>query len=662
MRLNFQLENTASGSHARATRFRTLHGEVKTPVFMPVGTQATVRGQMVGTLKETGSQVLLANTYHLLLRPGAEVFQKFGGIHRFMNWDQPVLTDSGGFQIFSLPNSRRMNEEGASFQSYVDGQRILLSPEKSIETQKAIGSDIMMVLDQCIPSTSPREEAVAAMELTHRWAKRSLDARGDSPQSMFGIVQGACFEDLRRQSADFLTALPFDGFAIGGLAVGETKTEREDFCELTASLLPKNLPRYLMGVGTPIDLLEAVHRGVDMFDCILPTALAQQGVAFTSKGRMELRRGVYKLADESLDPSCPCPTCTSYSRAYLHHLVKTREVLGWHLIGQHNLSFYHRLMAEMREAILQNRFAELYREMKPLLESSDEDNPKTIPKSGRERARKNELGDYEVHSNPTGTYSIRQKSSGEVMHSVNDPTLEATILYVSQSRLSDRLREQNDTPLVLWDVGLGAATNAMATIRGAEETTGRVRALHIHSFENDLNSLRLAARHKSQFPHLWHAAPQQLLRDGFWRSADGLIEWTLHEGCFFDKYMKVEAPDLIFYDPFSYKTNSRFWGLQTLRDLHAHCGGKPAELFTYSNSTAVRSALLGAGFYVARGTGTGPKEETTIALTRPLASRELLPADWLQKWERSGAKFPLGLEESEHAGFEQRIRSHPQFA
>ena len=442
----------------------------------------------------------------------------------------------------------------------------------------------MMVLDQCIPSTSAREEAVAAMELTHRWAKRSLDARGDSPQSMFGIVQGACFEDLRRQSADFLTALPFDGFAIGGLAVGETKAEREDFCELTASLLPKDLPRYLMGVGTPIDLLEAVHRGVDMFDCILPTALAQQGVAFTSKGRMELRRGVYKLANESLDPSCPCPTCASYSRAYLHHLVKTREVLGWHLIGQHNLSFYHRLMAEMREAILQNRFAELYRERKPLLESSDEDNPKTVPKAGRERARKNELGDYEVHSNPTGTYSIRQKSSGEVMHSVNDPTLEATILYVSQSRLSDRLRAENDAPLVLWDVGLGAATNAMATIRGAEETTGRVRALHIHSFENDLNSLRLAARHKSQFPHLWHAAPQSLLRDRFWRSADGMIEWTLHEGCFFDKYLQVEAPDLIFYDPFSYKTNSRFWGLKLCAIFMPIAPGRPPS----SSPTPIR--------------------------------------------------------------------------
>lgn len=664
MRLRFELEKKASGSRARATRFRTLHSEVVTPVFMPVGTQATVRGQTIETLESAGSQVLLANTYHLLLRPGPEVFTKFGGIHPFMNWPKSVLTDSGGFQIFSLPNSRRMNEEGASFQSYVDGQRVLLSPEKSIETQKAIGSDIMMALDQCIPSTSPREEAVRAMELTHRWAKRSLAARGESPQSMFGIVQGACFEDLRRQSADFLMRLPFDGFAIGGLAVGETKAQREDFCELTASLLPENLPRYLMGVGTPIDLLEAVHRGVDMFDCILPTALAQQGVAFTSIGRMELRRGVYKLAEERLDPSCPCPTCAVYSRAYLHHLVKTREVLGWHLLGQHNLWFYHRLMAEMREAILKDRFAELYREKRPLLMQSDQDNPKTVPKPGRERPKKNELGDYEVHANPTGTFSIRQKSSGEIMHSVNDPTLEATILYVQQSRLADRLRMSDDSTdaLVLWDVGLGAATNVMAAIRCAEETPGRERRLRIHSFENDLNPLRLAARHKSQFPHLWHAAPQAILRDRFWRSADGTIEWQLHEGDFFECYRGADAPDLIFYDPFSYKTNSIFWSLEALRALHAAWAGKPAELFTYSNSTAVRSALLGAGFYVARGVGTGPKDETTIALTRPRADRDLLAPDWLQKWERSGAKFPLGLSAEEAVRFEQVIRSHPQFA
>jgi queuine tRNA-ribosyltransferase len=224
---------------------------------MPVGTQATVKGQTVESLEAAGSEILLANTYHLLLRPGIEVFRKLGGIHPFMNWKKSVLTDSGGFQIFSLPNSREMNEKGAVFKSYVDQKRILLSPELSIEMQKAIGSDIMMVLDQCVPSTSDRALSESAMHLTHRWAKRSLAARGDSPQSLFGIVQGACFMDLRKESAAVLTELPFDGFAIGGLAVGEGKTLREDMTEATAELLPEHLPRYLMGVGTPIDLLEA---------------------------------------------------------------------------------------------------------------------------------------------------------------------------------------------------------------------------------------------------------------------------------------------------------------------------------------------------------------------------------------------------------------------
>lgn len=382
-RLQFRLDAQDPGSRARAGRFTTLHGEVLTPVFMPVGTQATVKGLTVESLRAVGSSVLLANTYHLLLRPGIEVFRKFGGIHRFMNWDGPALTDSGGFQIFSLPNSRKMTEEGATFKSYVDGKTHLLSPESSIEMQRAIGSDIMMVLDQCVPSTVEHREAKRAMELTHRWAKRSLEARGNSPQSMFAIVQGACFEDLRRQSADVLTGIPFDGFAIGGLAVGESKAQREDFAELTASLLPRDLPRYLMGVGTPLDILEAVHRGVDMFDCILPTALAQRGTAFTSRGKFQLRRGVYKFSEEAIDPDCACPTCARYSRAYLHHLTKADELLGWKLIGKHNLTFYHRMMREMRERILAGDFPSYYREKRDAWAGEDDANPPRPPKSRR---------------------------------------------------------------------------------------------------------------------------------------------------------------------------------------------------------------------------------------------------------------------------------------
>lgn len=379
-RLNFHVEAETPNSAARAARMTTLHGEVQTPIFMPVGTQATVKGLTVESLKEAGSRVLLANTYHLMLRPGAEVFEKFGGIHRFMNWDGPVLTDSGGFQIFSLSDSRKIKEEGARFQSYVDGTRHLLSPEESIRIQRAIGSDIMMVLDQCIPSTSTHRQAEAAMELTHRWAKRSFVARGESLQSMFGIVQGACFPDLRKRSVEALMEIPFDGLAIGGLAVGESKTQREDFTEITASLLPRNLPRYLMGVGTPLDLLEAVHRGVDMFDCILPSALAKQGTAYTSRGKFHLYRGVYKFADQALDPDCDCGTCANYSRAYLHHLIKSDEVLGWKLISKHNLRFYHRMMREIRAHIFAGTFYEYYKDRRVAWDRGDEENPVTVSK------------------------------------------------------------------------------------------------------------------------------------------------------------------------------------------------------------------------------------------------------------------------------------------
>ncbi len=374
-RLDFRLEAQATGSRARAARFRTLHNEVLTPLFMPVGTQATVKAQLPQSLEDSGSQVLLANTYHLLLRPGPQVFERMGGIHRFMNWSRSVLTDSGGYQIFSLPHSRSMTEAGAVFQSYIDGRTILLSPEVSIATQRAIGSDIMMVLDQCIASTAPESAARAALELTHRWARRSLEARGDSPQSMFGIVQGALFPELRRESADALLGLPFDGFAIGGLAVGEAKSQREDLCEFTAGLLPADKPRYLMGVGTPIDILEAVHRGMDMFDCIIPTQMAQRGGVFTSRGFLQFRRSVYKYADEKLDPACDCLTCLSFSRAYLHHLTKTKEPLGWQLLGQHNIHFYHQLMREIRQSILDDRFMDLYSRKRAVLELEDQDNP-----------------------------------------------------------------------------------------------------------------------------------------------------------------------------------------------------------------------------------------------------------------------------------------------
>jgi queuine tRNA-ribosyltransferase len=383
-RLPFRIDAVDPWSGARATTLTTLHGAVETPIFMPVATQAILRHVDTTVATELGYQVLLANTYHLLLRPGTEVLQAFGGIHPFMKWERSVLTDSGGFQIFSLPNHVSLSEERARFRSYVDGAWIDLSPERSIEVQRTIGSDIMMVLDHCVSSTSDLATTRKALELTTRWAKRSLDARADSPQAIFGIVQGGCFPELRKESAEQIVALGFDGYALGGLAVGETKAEREDTTELAAKLLPATQPRYLMGVGTPSDLLEAVRRGMDMFDCIIPTALASQGVCFTSRGKLDLRRGVYRLQETPIDPLCPCSTCSRFSRAYVSHLVKTKEPVAAQLVSVHNLTFYRRLMARMREAILSGTFCELYSKEAELLDSDDVDYPPVGPRKERE--------------------------------------------------------------------------------------------------------------------------------------------------------------------------------------------------------------------------------------------------------------------------------------
>ena len=692
-RLDFKLEATAAGSRARAGRFRTLHNEVLTPTFMPVGTHASVRAQRREDVLESGAQVLLANTYHLLLRPGVALFEKVGGIHRFMNWPRSVLTDSGGFQIFSLPGSRSMTEECAQFKSYVDQTTIRLSPESSIAAQRAIGSDIMMVLDQCVPSTVDHGVAKQAMELTHRWALRSLAARGDSPQALFGIVQGASYADLRAQSARAITEMPFDGFAIGGLAVGEGAGEREDCTAIVTELLPQDRPRYLMGVGTTRDLLEAVHRGVDMFDCILPTALAKQGVAFTSMGRRDLRRAAYRDIEGPIDPECACHTCTTYSIAYLYHLNRVQEPQGWQLLGAHNIHFYMQLMRRMRQHILDGSWLSFYGSQRDLLDARDSYGkpPRHVTKAQR-RLLSLRLGRYEVvvgSSNaPEGAASaavgrIRDTISGEVMHSVNDPAEEARSLYVEQSRLIERLRwgEPGGAPgpLVVWDVGLGAAANAMATIQAVEAEraveaahagaggegsrgAGQLRPLSLVSFENDLDSLILALRHPAWFHHLRHAAPRRLLEEDRWVNAAAGIEWQLLRGDFDQTKFGAPLPDIVFFDPFSYKTDSGLWTLAAFRDLAKAFSLKAVELYTYSYSTSVRAGLLAAGFYVAKGRGTGPKAETTIGLT-PLAAagahgRELLREDWLGKWRRSDARAPLGAHDD---SWREAIEQHPQF-
>lgn len=704
-RLPFTLQKKCHETAARAAVFETLHGVVETPVFMPVGTQAAIKGQDLREVEAMGFPVLLANTYHLLLRPGPEVFRHFGGIHGFNQWPRSVLTDSGGFQIFSLPGWRKITEDGALFRSHHDDLEISLSPEKSIEMQRAIGSDIMMVLDVCVPATAEYPLAKEAMEQTHRWALRSLEARGDSPQALFGIVQGACHRELRRASAEFLTAHPFDGFAIGGLAVGETREQREEFTAFTASLLPEDRPRYLMGVGTPLDLLEAVSRGVDMFDCILPTALAQQGIAFTSLGRVELRRGIYRLSHEKLDPACDCSTCKIYSRGYLHHLIRTKEIYGWQLVGAHNLWYYRQLMKRMRQAILEGTFPDLYRSLKPVLESKDLENPVTQPKRNRSSQEKRKrgqeiplggvgrsLGEFRIYRSLQGHCSIQHEASEEVMHSVSDPIQEARALYLGQADLETRLQmaKKQQKSLVVWDVGLGAATNAMALLEEAEKLLGcrqaqraeplegdgsslKPRVLEILSFEKDLDALRLALSASHSFQYLWHPAPQALLENGEWVSSDGQIRWRCVVGDFVQTLQSSELilPELVFYDPFSPRTDRPLWSEKFFGDLSERLGGVAAEFITYSASNAVRARMLAAGFWVARGIPTPPKSETTRFFTQAAALKlrgsgsllsegvmrpEFLDADWLATWERSAARSEVsdpGLE---------RVANHPQFA
>ncbi len=666
--MKFTLRATATGSRARLGTLTTLHNTFDTPIFMPVGTRASVKTQTLEQLHALEAPILLANTYHLMLRPGIELFERFGGLHRWMVWPRSVLTDSGGFQIFSLDENRVIAEHGAEFRD-ISGRKLLLTPEKSIQMQRAIGSDIMMVLDQCIPSTSSHPEAKAAMELTHRWARRSLAARQDSPQALFAIVQGACYPDLRKISADVLTGIEgFDGYAIGGLAVGETKAQREDSTELAAALLPADRPRYLMGVGTPIDLLEAVHRGVDMFDCILPTAWAQQGVAFTARGKVDLRRGSYKYAEDPLDAACDCPGCKTYSRSYLHHLIRSNEPLGWQVLAFHNLRFYLRLVAEMRAHIAADTFAAFYAERRQTLVLTDLDNPDTPPvrKPGRPMHR----GRFTVHTAEAGFSSIRDSVSGEIMHATVHPDVEAAQIYIDQSSLLAAAFKPAPVedpwsiapePLVVWDVGLGAGHNAMALIHRLEANPGH-RPVHLISFEHDLDAFRLALSHQKLFPHLRHEAPHRLDKEGAF-SRNG-VTWQLCAGDFLQELTSRPPPDVIFYDPFSSKVDHEMWAPGTFVRLFALLS-RPAELFTYSSSTSARSCLLAAGFYLARGVPSGGRAETTIALKQDRAGdipgHQLLGAEWLAKRARSSAKFSPSTPTELLAELERRVLEHPQW-
>lgn len=352
----FTVTHTSSECPARCGRLATLHGTIETPVFMPVGTLGTVKSLTPENLLELGAQIILGNTYHLFIRPGHKLIQQFGGLHGFMHWDRPILTDSGGFQIFSLQDLAKITEKGAEFRSHLDGAKLFLSPEKAIEVQEALGSDIMMVLDTCIPHPATRDEAARATALTGRWARRCREAQSQTGQLLFGILQGGMYPDLKKEAAEELLEIGFDGYALGGLSVGEPKDIMYEMLDESVHLLPDDHSKYLMGVGTPEDLVEGVYRGVDMFDCVMPTRNARNGMLFTSSGRVVIKNGCNREDQRPIDEQCNCYTCRHYSRAYLRHLFQCREILAYQLNSIHNLHYYCTLMADIRTAIADDRF------------------------------------------------------------------------------------------------------------------------------------------------------------------------------------------------------------------------------------------------------------------------------------------------------------------
>lgn len=362
MAFAFELIKKDLRSQARLGKITTSHGPVNTPVFMPVGTQATVKAMTSEELKEIGVEIILSNTYHLYLRPGHSLIKNMGGLHKFMHWDRPILTDSGGYQVFSHNELRKIKEEGVYFQSHLDGSKRFLSPEKAIEIQEALGADIIMCFDECTPYPATRDYTADSMERTHRWAKRCKEAKKNETQSLFGIIQGGMFQDLRKQSAEEITGIGFDGYAIGGLSVGEDKALMYEMVDATVPYLPYDKPRYLMGVGTPEDLVECAAKGVDMFDCVMPTRNARNGTLFTKRGKLGIRNALFANDTNPVEDGCGCYTCKNYSRAYLRHLFAANEILAARLGTTHNLYYYINLMQDIRRAIEEDRFEEFRKE------------------------------------------------------------------------------------------------------------------------------------------------------------------------------------------------------------------------------------------------------------------------------------------------------------
>lgn len=356
MAVRYELIKTCKQTGARLGKLHTPHGTIDTPVFMPVGTLATVKTMTPEELKEMNAQIILSNTYHLFLRPGHELVAEAGGLHSFMNWDRAILTDSGGFQVFSLSNLREIDEEGVAFRSHLSGEKLFISPEKATEIQNALGADIIMAFDECAPYPAEREYVRPSMERTTRWAERCLKAhKRPHDQALFGIVQGGMYRDLREQSARDITSLDFPGYAIGGLSVGEPHQLMYEVLDYTVPLLPANKSRYLMGVGSPDALIEGAMRGIDMFDCVLPTRIARNGTCMTSEGRLVIRNAKYARDFTPLDPNCDCYTCRNYTRAYIRHLIRCDEILGVRLTTYHNLYFLLNLMKQVRQAIMEDR-------------------------------------------------------------------------------------------------------------------------------------------------------------------------------------------------------------------------------------------------------------------------------------------------------------------
>lgn len=348
----------SDNNQARRGQLTFPRGTVQTPAFMPVGTYGTVKSMKPEEIEDLGAEIILGNTFHLMLRPGTEIIREHGDLHDFMHWEKPILTDSGGFQVFSLAKMRKISEEGVHFRSPVNGDKVLLSPEYSMEIQRQLGSDIVMIFDECTPYPASVTEARESMELSLRWAKRSKQAHADNPSALFGIVQGGMHGELRTISAQGLLEIGFDGYAIGGLSVGEPKEERDHVLEVTTPLLPDDKPRYLMGVGKPEDIVESVKRGVDMFDCVIPTRNARNGFLFTRHGELKIRNSKHRHNTGPIDPKCGCYTCQNYSRSYLRHMDKCNEMLGAHLNTIHNLYYYQELMRNIREAIEKDAFDE----------------------------------------------------------------------------------------------------------------------------------------------------------------------------------------------------------------------------------------------------------------------------------------------------------------